>query len=256
ALAEQHPGLPQVACFDTAFHASQPAVATRLPIPQHYHDQGIRRYGFHGLSYEYIVSELQQAEGGIPAKTLVAHLGNGASLCAMQAGKSVATSMGFSTLDGLLMGTRCGMIDPGVLLHWLREGRGEPELTDLLYNQCGLKGVSGLSSDMRILLASDEPAAKLAVDQFCYSLQRQIGSHAAALEGLECLVFTGGIGEHAAPVREQVCAHLQWLGVRLDDEANRQNARLISTPDSQVRVQVIPANEELVIARHTLETLA
>ncbi len=255
ALAAQHPELPQVACFDTAFHATQPEVATRLPIPQHYRQQGIRRYGFHGLSYQYIAGELAR-NGQLPPKTIVAHLGNGASLCALQNGQSIDTSMGFSTLDGLMMGTRCGTLDPGVILHWLQEGMEETTLTDLLYNRCGLKGVSGISADMRTLLASDEAAARQAIEQFCYTLIRLTGSQIATLQGLDALVFTGGIGERAAVIREQVCQSLHWMGLVLDNTANRQNARLISTPDSRITVRVIPTNEEQVIARHTLELVS
>jgi acetate kinase len=216
----------------------------------------VRRYGFHGLSYQYIAAELAQLEGGIPPRTIIAHLGNGASLCALRDGQSIATSMGFSTLDGLLMGTRCGSLDPGVILHLLRDGMDTASLTDLLYNQSGLQGISGLSADMRTLLASDRSAARQAVEQFCYTLVRQIGSHAAALQGLDCLVFTGGIGERAAAIRERVCAQLSWLGLQIDTTANQQQAGLISGSSSRVAIRVIPTNEERVIARHTLELLA
>ena len=256
ALAEQQPDLVQVACFDTAFHSTQPEVATRLPIPQQHAEQGIRRYGFHGLSYEYISHQLREQQGGMPEKVLVAHLGNGASLCSLLQGRSIATSMGFSTLDGLMMGTRCGSLDPGVILHWLRsEQLTEPEITDMLYNQCGLKGVSGLSADMRVLLDSDTAAAQAAVAQFCYTLVRQIGSQVAALQGLDMLVFTGGIGEHAAVIRQRVCAALTWLGIELDNTANNHHQSTISTATSPVSVRVIPTDEEWVIARHTLELL-
>lgn len=256
ALAEQQPDLVQVACFDTAFHSTQPEVATRLPIPQQYAEQGIRRYGFHGLSYEYISHQLHKQPGGMSERVLVAHLGNGASLCALLQGRSIATSMGFSTLDGLMMGTRCGSLDPGVILHWLRsEQLTEPEITDILYNQCGLKGVSGLSADMRVLLGSDTAAAQAAVEQFCYTLVRQIGSQVAALQGLDMLVFTGGIGEHAAVIRQRVCAALTWLGIELDNAANKHHQHIISTAASPVSVRVIPTDEEWVIARHTLELL-
>ena len=256
ALAEQQPDLVQVACFDTAFHSTQPEVATRLPIPQQYAEQGIRRYGFHGLSYEYISHQLHEQQGGMPEKVLVAHLGNGASLCALLQGRGIATSMGFSTLDGLMMGTRCGSLDPGVILHWLRsEQLTEPEITDILYNQCGLKGVSGLSADMRVLLGSDTTAAQAAVEQFCYTLVRQIGSQVAALQGLDMLVFTGGIGEHAAVIRQRVCNALTWLGIELDNTANNHHQSTISSATSPVSVRVIPTDEERVIARHTLELL-
>nr|CAA6827733.1 MAG: Acetate kinase (EC [uncultured Thiotrichaceae bacterium] len=257
ALAEQQPDLPQVACFDTAFHSTQPDVATRLPIPQHYAEQGIRRYGFHGLSYEYITRQLQQEAGGVAEKVVIAHLGNGASLCALHNGRSIATSMGFSTLDGLMMGSRCGTLDPGVILHWMQsDGLNADDITDILYNQSGLKGISGLSTDMRVLLNSEEPAASAAVEQFCYTLVRQIGSHVAALQGINMLVFTGGIGEHSAIIRQRVCEQLAWLGIQLDTAANDKHDTVISARNSLVTVRVIPTNEEQIIARHTLELLA
>ena len=248
------PKLPQVACFDTAFHACQPEVARRLPLPLHLRDKGLQRYGFHGLSYEYITAAVaDHNDGELPERLVVAHLGNGASLCAIRDGHSIASSMGFSTLDGLLMGTRCGTIDPGVLLHLMREeGLGEPELSDLLYNQSGLLGVSGVSPDMQLLLDSDAPAAAEAVELFCYTLVRAIGSMAAALGGVDALVFTGGIGEHAAAVRADVCKELAWLGLDFDAAANDNCNGLLSRPESSLRVWVIPTNEELVIARHTL----
>ena len=258
AVAEQAPALPQVACFDTAFHATQPPVACRLPLPEAVTGDGLRRYGFHGLSYEYVVSELRRrsADGGLPTRTVIAHLGNGASLCAVRDGRSVATTMGFSTLDGLVMGTRCGSLDPGVLLYLMREhGMGERQLTELLYDRSGLLGLSGLSSDMRMLLTSDDPDARAAVESFCYSIVRHTGSLAAALGGLDALVFTGGIGENAAPVRERVCHQLGWLGVQLDGEANRRNRTRVSVPQSAVAVWVVPTDEELVIARHTSRVL-
>ena len=253
ALQAVAPQLPQVACFDTAFHAGQPEVARRLPLPACLRDKGLQRYGFHGLSYEYIVDALAARHGGaVPGRLIVAHLGNGASVCAVRDGRSVATSMGFSTLDGLLMGTRCGTLDPGVLLHLMREERmGEPELSDLLYNDSGLRGISGISADMRVLLASDDPAAADAVDSFCYTLVRTIGSMAAALEGVDALVFTGGIGEHAAQVRAQICRRLAWLGVDFDEAANAAGDAMLTSPHSRAAVWVVPTNEELVIARHT-----
>lgn len=254
ALADLYPNIPQVACFDTAFHSTQPAIATRLPLPENLRQQGLRRYGFHGLSYTYISQYLSETAQLLP-RTVVAHLGNGASVCALDHGKSVATSMGFSTLDGLIMGTRCGALDPGVLLHCLRQGMNEAALTELLYQQSGLHALSGISADMRTVLASPEPAAAQTVEQFCYTLVRQIASHAAALQGLDALVFTGGIGEHAAAIRTQTCAQLGWLGVELDETANQQHAELIATAASRVKVQVIPTDEERVIARQTLEQL-
>ncbi len=253
AVTARAPDLPQVACFDTAFHATQPAVARRLPLPRHYAERGLVRYGFHGLSYEYVVRALPAYNGGeLPHKLVVAHLGNGASLCAVADGESVATTMGFSTLDGVPMGTRSGAVDPGVLLHLMREeGMGEGELTDLLYNRCGLLGVSGLTGDMAQLLASTQPEAAEAIELFCYSLARSVGSLAAALEGLDALVFTGGIGEHATEVRASVCRRLAWLGLSLDAEGNAAGGPCISVSGSAVRAWTIPTHEELMIARHT-----
>lgn len=253
AMAATAPSLPQVACFDTAFHASQPEVARMLPLPAELRDRGLMRYGFHGLSYEYVVSELPRLSGAaLPPRLLIAHLGNGASVCAVCEGRSIATSMGFSTLDGLLMGTRCGSLDPGVLLYLMREcGFDEAALTDLLYNRSGLLGVSGISADMRVLLESDDPAARRAVGLFCYELVRTIGSMTAALGGIDALVFTGGIGEHAAAVRARVCGELAWLGLTMDHEANARHAHCLSRADSPVSVWMLPANEELTIARQT-----
>ena len=257
AVAETAPDLPQVACFDTAFHATQDSIARCLPLPRTLREQGLQRYGFHGLSYEYITGAVPgYNEGRLPQRLIVAHLGNGASLCAIRDGKSVASSMGFSTLDGLLMGTRCGSIDPGVLLHLMREQHmDEAALCKLLYNESGLLGVSGISADMQVLLDSDDPAAAEAVELFCYTLVRAIGSMAAALGGIDGLVFTGGIGEHAKPVREKVCRQLSWLGIDFDADANVANAASITSPitsqGSAVKVWVIPTDEELVITRHT-----
>lgn len=256
-LEEHEPSLPQVACFDTAFHARQDDIARRLPLPSEYAGRGLMRYGFHGLSYEYITSTVAAfGDAGAPPRLLIAHLGNGASLCAVRHGRSVATTMGFSTLDGLMMGTRSGSIDPGVLLHLMREdGMGEPALSDLLYNRSGLLGVSGISADMQQLLNSQAPGAREAVDLYCLTLVKQMGSMLAVLEGADAIVFTGGIGEHAAPVRAAVCARLGWLGVVLDESANAANASRISHSDSALPVLVIPTNEELVIARHTAKLL-
>ena len=254
AVSAAAPELPQVACFDTAFHATQSALARRLPLPAGLRDMGLQRYGFHGLSYEYITSVVPACnDGGMPRRLLVAHLGNGASLCAIRDGESVATTMGFSTLDGLLMGTRCGSIDPGVLLHLMHEEHmDEPALSDLLYNRCGLLGVSGISGDMQVLLDSDEPAAAEAVELFCYSMLREIGAMAAVLGGVDTLVFTGGIGEHAVEIRARVCERLGWLGVEFDAAANATGAPVLTSPTSPAKVLVIPTNEELVITRHTL----
>ena len=253
AVSTTAPDLPQIACFDTAFHTTQSEIAKRLPIPKDYVEKGIQRYGFHGLSYEYIVSAVPaHNHGEIPKRMIVAHLGNGASLCGMHEGVSVVTSMGFSTLDGLMMGTRSGSLDPGVLLHLMHyEGMSENELTDFIYNQCGLLGVSGISADMQVLLGSDDPQAATAVELFCYSLLRHFGSHIAALGGLDALVFTGGIGEHADSVRSKVCEKMQWLGLELDSIANAAGTEKISTESSRIKVWVIPTNEELFIARRT-----
>lgn len=258
ALASRRPDLPQVACFDTAFHAGQAAVARNFALPRELTDSGIRRYGFHGLSYEYIASVLADTVGAGTAagRVVVAHLGNGASLCALREGHSVATTMGFTALDGLPMGTRCGSIDPGVVLYLIGEyGLGVAAVNDLLYHRSGLLGVSGISNDMRRLLASDDPRAAEAIELFAYRINRELGSLAAALGGLDALVFTGGIGEHAAPVRERVCELAGWLGVRLDADANRAYGPRISAADSAVSVWVIPTDEELMIARHTRRLL-
>lgn len=261
ALQRVAPGLPQVACFDTAFHASCPPVAQRFALPRELHDAGVRRYGFHGLSYEYIASQLPQVDArAAQGRTVVMHLGNGASMCALKAGRSMASSMGFTALDGLMMGTRCGSLDAGVLL-WLMDERGMDAraIERLLYKESGLLGVSGgLSSDMRTLLASDRVEAREAVELYVHRITRELGSLAAVLGGLDAIVFTAGIGEHAAPVRAQVCQQAAWLGVRLDGAANARASGLddgqslrISAPDSAVAVWVIPTDEERMIAQHT-----
>jgi acetate kinase len=253
AMTAALPGVPQVACFDTAFHRSQPEIAQRFALPRAITETGVRRYGFHGLSYEYIADVLPQHLGTrANGRVIVAHLGNGASMCAMKERRSVATTMGFTALDGLMMGTRAGNLDPGVLLYLMDyRGMDAKALEQLLYKESGLLGVSGISQDMRELLASGRPEAREAVDLFCYRIVREIGSLAAALGGLDALVFTGGIGEHAAPVRAQVCHALGWLGVGIDDAANAADARRIATADSSVHVLVLPTNEEWMIARHT-----
>jgi acetate kinase len=252
-IARRFPDLPQVACFDTAFHATQSRIDRMYAIPQDYFGRGIKRYGFHGLSYEYIATRLPQIdERAASGRTVVCHLGNGASLCAMRAGRSVATTMGFTPLDGLPMGTRCGAIDPGVLLYLLQQEKmNVGELNDLLYHRSGLLGLSGVSADMRDLLSSREASAAEAVEFFCYRIARELGSLAAALGGLDAIVFTAGIGEHAAPVRARVCELSDWLGVRIDQEANAASRPTLHTPDSQVQALVIPTNEELMIALHT-----
>jgi acetate kinase len=253
ALTAVRPNLPQIGCFDTAFHHGQPALARLFALPLVYRQEGVQRYGFHGLSYEYIAGALAETSGtSATGRVAVAHLGNGASMCAMRDGQSVASTMGFTAVEGLPMGTRSGSLDPGVLLYMIeRHGMGARDLTNLLYKQSGLLGLSGISNDMRELLASADPNAKLAVDYFTYRIARELGSLAAALGGLDALVFTGGIGEHAAAVREQVCALSAWLGIELDAAANAEHRSRISAPASRVTVWVLPTNEELVIARHT-----
>ena len=245
------PAARQIACFDTAFHRGHPFVNDTFALPRAYYDKGIRRYGFHGLSYEYIAATLAQTHPGLHAgRVVVAHLGNGASMCGLQGGRSVASSMGFSALDGLPMGTRSGQIDPGVLLYLMTEERMDAAaIADLLYNQSGLLGLSGISHDMRTLLASDDPRAGQAIDYFCFRIRRELGGLAASLEGLDAIVFTGGIGENAAPIRDRVCAGLGWIGVGIDAGLNAANATVISPKGAPVPVLVIPTNEELVIAR-------
>ena len=257
ALSAAQPALPQVACFDTAFHSTQPPLARQTGLPRAYTDEGVRNYGFHGLSYEYIASVLPEIDPHAAiGRTIVLHLGNGASLCAMQNRRSIATTMGFSSLSGPPMGTRCGDLDPGVLLYLMeKHGMDRPALEQLLYKQSGLLGLSGISSDMRLLLQSDAPAAREAIELFCYRIGREIGSQAAALGGIDALVFTAGIGEHAAPVRAAICRYTTWLGAELDNAANQRSDHCISTADSRVKVWVIPTNEELMIARHTQRLL-
>ena len=257
ALRKLRPELPQVACFDTAFHRSQPAIAQSFALPRAVTEQGLRRYGFHGLSYEHIAGALPAALGaGADGRIIVAHLGNGASLCAMHQRRSIATTMGFSTLDGLVMGTRCGSIDPGVLFYLMHERKmSSAAVEDLLYRQSGLLGVSGISNDMRALLDSSDPHAAEAVAQFVYRAALETGALTAALEGLDALVFTGGIGEHAVAVRAQICAKLGWLGIEIDPAANAGSALRISTAASRVAVCVIPTDEEAVIAKHTARLL-
>ncbi len=253
AVARLRPGLPQVACFDTAFHRSLPEVAQRFALPRAWLDQGIRRYGFHGLSYEYIAGVLPEHLGSAAdGKVVVAHLGNGASLCAMSGRQSRETTMSFTPLDGIPMGTRCGALDPGVLLYLMREqGLGLDALDDLLHHRSGLLGLSGVSFDVRELLASEDPHAAEALELFAYRIAMNIGSLATALGGLDALVFTAGIGEHAAPVRADICRRLAWLGLELDQTANAGHGPRISTPASPVSAWVIPTDEEAIIARHT-----
>jgi acetate kinase len=253
AIAELRPDIAQIACFDTAFHAGQPAVATTFALPRALAEKGVRRYGFHGLSYEYIASVLPAQLGpGADGKIIVAHLGNGASMCAMRNRRSVATTMGFSVLDGLVMGRRCGTLDPGVILYLIdREQMSSAEIGHLLYEQSGLLGVSGISDDMRDLLKSDDPRAKDAVELFVYRIVRELGSLVAALGGLDGLVFTAGIGEHSPEIRARVCEQAAWLGLALDRAANAAGGPRISRENSPVSIWTFPTDEERVIARHT-----
>ncbi|MGA9420794.1 MAG: acetate/propionate family kinase [Rhodanobacteraceae bacterium] len=258
AIFAARPNLPQVACFDTAFHHSMPVVATRFALPREYEAAGIRRYGFHGLSYEYIAGRLREIAPACAAGSVIAaHLGNGASLCAMRAGCSVDTTMGFTALGGLVMGTRCGDLDPGVILY-LEQQRGmtASQIEDLLYRRSGLLGVSGgIASDMRALLASADPLAKEAIELFVYRIARAIGALTSSLGGLDGIVFTAGIGEHAPRIRALVCARLAWLGVQIDAAANANSSSVISAPASRIEVRVIPTDEEAMIARHALNVV-
>ncbi|MEN6373942.1 MAG: acetate/propionate family kinase [Smithella sp.] len=252
-IAKRRPDIPQVACFDTSFHTSIPAVAQTFAIPRKYTEKGIRRYGFHGLSYEYIASILPGIDSvAAKGRTVVAHLGNGASMCAMQGLKSTACTLGFTAVDGLMMGTRCGAIDPGVMLYLMDEcGLNARDLENLIYKESGLLGVSGISSDMRTLLESNDPHAAEAVELFVYRISRELGSLAAALGGLDALVFTGGIGENSAPIRDRICRAANWLGLEFDEKANAAGGPRISRTGSLVSAWVIPTDEELMIARHT-----
>ncbi len=257
AISAIAPRVPQVACFDTAFHRSQPALAQEFALPRELTAKGVRRYGFHGLSYEYIVSTLPEfVPDCVQKKIVVAHLGNGASMCAIDRGRSVATTMGFTAVDGLPMGTRTGALDPGVILYLLQHERMDPEaIEQVIYQRSGLLGVSGTSSDMRALLASNAPSAKEAVDLFVYRIGRELGSLAAALRGLDALVFTAGIGEHAPEIRARACREAHWLGVTLDEQANAKGGPRISSSGSAVSAWVIPTDENLMIARHTRHLL-
>ncbi|MES2538371.1 MAG: acetate/propionate family kinase [Pseudomonadota bacterium] len=256
-LAGSLPELPQVACFDTAFHRAQPEVAQAFALPASITGRGVRRYGFHGLSYEYIASVLPDfAPAAAAGATVVAHLGNGSSMCAIASGKSMASTMGFTAVDGLPMGTRCGNLDPGVILYLMDELKMDARaIENLIYKQSGLLGVSGISSDMRALLDSDDPRARFAVDLFIYRAGRELGSLAAALQGIDALVFTAGIGEHSALIRDRIGRQAGWHGVEIDPAANEAGGPRISTPASKVSAWVIPTNEELMIARHTREAI-
>jgi acetate kinase len=246
-------GTPQVACFDTGFHRGQPAVAELVPLPAGIRESGVQRYGFHGLSYEYIASALPDVAPEIAeGRVIVAHLGSGASLCAMKARRSVDSTLGFTALDGLCMGTRPGALDPGVVLHLFQTlGRSPAEVEKILYKQSGLLGVSGLSNDMRDLVDNPDPRARLAVDYFVYQAAKQIGALAAALGGVDALVFTAGIGENSAAVRRRICEASAWLGLELDGAANDRHGPRLSRAGSRVAAWVVPTNEELMIARHT-----
>jgi acetate kinase len=254
---ERAPDLPQVACFDTSFHRTQPEVAQMYALPADLREAGILRYGFHGLSYEYIAATLPEVAPTIAkSRIVVLHLGNGASMCAIQAGRSHASTMGFTAVEGLPMGTRSGSLDPGVILHLMdQRGMDARAIEKLIYTQSGLLGVSGISSDMRTLLSSREPGAELAVELFLYRIRREMGSLAAALQGMDAIVFTGGIGENAPAIRSRVCRDAAWMGVEIDEAANIEGRGCISTGSSRVAVWVIPTNEELMIARHTLHLL-
>jgi len=251
-LLKLRPEVMQVGCFDTAFHAALQPPVSRFAIPRSYEESGIRRYGFHGLSYEFIAAELREISPNLTGKrTVVAHLGGGSSLCAMQNGRSVDTTMGFTPLDGVMMGTRCGTIDPGILLYLQRErGMSAEDLEQMLYRKSGLLGVSGVSSDMRTLQSSDDPRAAEAIDLFTFEVAKAVCAMALTLQGLDCLVFTGGIGEHASKVRALVCDQLRWLSLELDPKANDVAADLVSADASSVEIRVIPTSEETTIARH------
>lgn len=256
-MRELAPDLPQVACFDTAFHAGQPETDVRLPIPEELHDKGYHRYGFHGLNYEHVVAALPGLSGRpLPGRLLIAHLGSGASMVAVRDGVGVATTMGYSTADGLVMSTRCGALDPGVLIALMRdEGMNLTELEELLYRKSGLLGLSGISGDMRELLASESPRAKSAIDYYCYWAARHAGSLITALGGIDGLVFTAGVGENAAAVRAGIVNHLNWLDVVVENQRNMAGETEISPPDAPCPVWIVKANEELAIARHVRRTL-
>jgi acetate kinase len=257
AVLERLPGVPQVACFDTSFHRGQSAIAQLVPLPRELRQAGLQRYGFHGLSYEYISSVLPQVAPEIAnGRVIVAHLGSGASMCAMKERKSVDSTLGFTALDGLCMGTRPGALDPGVVLHLFQGLKlSTSEVESLLYKKSGLLGISGISNDMRDLLGRSEPEARLAIDYFVYRAAKEIGALAAVLRGVDAIVFTAGIGENSAEIRQRICESSAWLGIELDPEANAGKGPRISTRESQVSVWVIPTNEELIIAQHMASLL-
>jgi len=254
AAMKAFPSTPQVACFDTAFHRSHPFVADTFALPRSYYDEGVRRYGFHGLSYEFITRKLRSIAPQIAREdVIVAHLGNGASMCAVHDGRAIASTMGFTALDGLSMGTRCGQLDPGVVLYLMAEKKmSAEEISDLLWKNSGLKGMSGVSQDMRELEASDVPAARDAIAYFVSRIRRELAGLAASVDGAEAIVFTAGIGEHSWKVREAALRDMEWMGVHLDAKANRANAQIISAKGSPTTVFVIPTNEELMLAEHTV----
>jgi acetate kinase len=256
-LLARFPALPQVACFDTAFHRGHDRLADHYAIPRRLHDEGIRRYGFHGLSYEYVAKALPQAAPDIAGgRVIVAHLGSGASMCAIRGGRSVESTMGFTALDGLPMGSRAGQIDPGVVLYLMTEkGMSAAAVQDFLYRDCGLKGLSGVSNDMRELQDRADPQAAFAVDYFVYRIGLHAGMLAAAMQGLDGFVFTAGIGENSDRIRAKVAERLQWLGASLDAAENARHARRISRADSRIPLYIVPTDEELMIARHTLALL-
>ncbi len=257
AAATAFPDALQYGCFDTAFHRTHPWVSDAFALPRSYYDQGVRRYGFHGLSYEYIQSALlERFPDSANGRVVVAHLGNGASLCAMKEGRSIASTMGFSPLDGLPMGTRCGQIDPGVLLFMLQQQHMDgDQIQRLLYHESGLKGLSGLSNDMRVLQQSDLPQASRAIDYFVHHIRRELAAMVSTLNGLDTLVFTGGIGENAKDIRKRICQDMQWMGIELDEAKNDSRAACISSGQSRVEVLVIPTDEEAIIARHATDFL-
>ncbi|WP_144299395.1 acetate/propionate family kinase [Elioraea rosea] len=257
AMTALYPAVPQVACFDTAFHRGHPFVADAYALPRAMYDEGIRRYGFHGLSYEYVAHRLAEDFPALAAgRVVAAHLGNGASMCAIAGGRSIDSTMGFTAVDGLPMGTRTGQLDPGVILHLVSEGWDTKRLTRLLYHDSGLKGLSGVSNDMRDLEASPDPAAAEAIGYFVYRIRRELGALAAAMGGLDAVVFTAGIGENSPTIRAAVCSGMEWLGIEMDETANEAGETVFSTPASRVTLLRIPTDEERMIARHALALLA
>lgn len=253
-IRERRPELPQVACFDTAFHRSHSALADRYALPEQLYQEGVRRYGFHGLSYEYVAQRLRRALPDIaPGRVIAAHLGSGVSACAMVNGKSVDSTMGFTALEGLPMGTRPGRLDPGIVLWLMERGMSHDEIQHFLYHECGLKGLSGIGNDMRELQASDAPAAVMALDYFAWRVAEGMIGLGCAMNGIDAIVFTAGIGENSPDIRARIASYWEWLGIRIDPERNRHNGPRISADDSKIGVYVVRTNEELVIAQHTLD---